>query len=589
VIGRTLSHYRIHEELSRGGMGIVYRALDTKLDRDVAVKVLPPELTADETRLRRFIQEAKVAASIHHPHVATIHEIDEGDGVHFIVMELIDGEKLSSVLARGPLPPPRALELATEVVEGLSRAHEKGIVHRDLKPANIMVTADGHVKIIDFGLAKLVEHLDRVKSDVETGLRGETDPGQVLGTVSYMSPEQARGETVDHRSDLFSFGIVLYEMLVGSVPFRGKSATDTLSAILRDPAPRLSRIENAPELQHVLDRCLAKRLDERYQTAKDLLAELKRLKRDSESGSRAPAAATRRPSPMWLLAPLSLAAAFALLWLWMADGYEPRVLRTIPITNAPGPELDPAISPDGAFVAYAAGPLGDTKIYVQQVAGGRPVALTEDLSGTHRLPRWSPDGTRILFRRETQDQFEHYAVPALGGAPLRFPWSATDAAWSPDGERIAYATDEGILVTPSGGGDVLRVTDTRVHQNADETPSTVAWSPDGTRLAFTTGNYLYIDILNIAQSDVWVVPSSGGEATRITEDVFSDFGPVFTSDGKGLLFVSDRGGGRDIYHAALERPDEPLRLTTGLGAHLISLSRDGGKLAYSVVSLRQNL
>ena len=286
MIGRSLSHYEIQEELSRGGMGVVYRALDTKLDRDVALKVLPLELVADEARLRRFVQEAKAAASIHHPHIATIYEIDHADGVHFIAMELIDGEKLSDVVARGPVPVSRVLELATEMAEGLSKAHEKGVVHRDLKPANTMVTEDGHVKIIDFGLAKLVDpvaKLDRVSSQAETGLRGETDPGQILGTVSYMSPEQARGETVDHRTDIFSFGVVLYEMLTGKLPFQGKTGTDTLSAILRDPTPRLSSLTGAGEsqMQHVLDRCLAKEPDERYQTAKDLLAELKRLKRDS--------------------------------------------------------------------------------------------------------------------------------------------------------------------------------------------------------------------------------------------------------------------------------------------------------------------
>ena len=195
MIGRTLSHYEIKEELSRGGMGVVYRAVDTKLDREVAIKVLPPELMADETRRHRFVQEAKAAAAIHHPHIATIHEIDEAGGVHFIVMELIEGEKMSELLARDRLSVARTLELTVEIAEGLSRAHEKGVVHRDLKPANIMITVDGHVKIIDFGLAKLIEPLRRVAGDgseAETGVRTETDPGQILGTVSYMSPEQAR-------------------------------------------------------------------------------------------------------------------------------------------------------------------------------------------------------------------------------------------------------------------------------------------------------------------------------------------------------------------------------------------------------------
>jgi serine/threonine protein kinase len=283
-------------------MGVVYRALDTKLEREVAVKVLPPELVADESRRRRFVQEAKAAAAIHHPHIATIHEIDEFEGVHFIAMELIEGEKLSELLAREHLSVSRTLALVRELAEGLSKAHEKHVVHRDLKPGNIMVTRDGHIKIIDFGLAKLVEPLRpraSGESEAETGVR-ETDPGQVLGTVSYMSPEQARGEAVDHRSDIFSFGIVLYEMLTGKLPFRGKTGTDILTAILRDPVPRLSSVENADELQHLVHRCLAKDPEERYQTTKDLLADVRRVQRDTESGARAVAAAPPRRRILWL-------------------------------------------------------------------------------------------------------------------------------------------------------------------------------------------------------------------------------------------------------------------------------------------------
>ncbi len=210
MIGRTLSHYKVLEELSRGGMGIVYRALDVKLDREVALKVLPPELVADPERKRRFIQETKAAAKLNHPHIGMVFEIDEADGVTFIAMELIRGEQLKDIINRERLPLARALELAIEVAEGLAIAHEKGIVHRDLKPANVMVTEQGHPKIIDFGLAKLVEPLAGEGSDVETAIRGETDPGKVLGTVSYMSPEQARGAKVGHRSDIFSFGITLF-------------------------------------------------------------------------------------------------------------------------------------------------------------------------------------------------------------------------------------------------------------------------------------------------------------------------------------------------------------------------------------------
>src|SRR3989449_4043127 len=247
-------------------MGVVYRALDTRLGREVALKVLPPELVADPERRQRFVQEARAASALEHPHIAVIHEIDEADGVSFMAMELIRGEKLSDVLARGVLPAGRALEIGAEVAEGLARAHDKGIVHRDLKPANVMLTEDGHAKIIDFGLAKLVDALEMLSGDSggETIVKAETDPGMVLGTVSYMSPEQARGGKVDHRSDVFSFGVLLHEMLAGRPPFKGHTGLDTMHAILHDPVPPLPSlggsvsVEAIRDVQRILAKCLAK-------------------------------------------------------------------------------------------------------------------------------------------------------------------------------------------------------------------------------------------------------------------------------------------------------------------------------------------
>ena len=297
MVGRTLSHYKILAEISRGGMGIVYRALDTKLDREVAIKVLPPELVSDAERRRRFVQEAKAAASLHHPHIATVFEIDDADGVTFIAMELIEGDKLSDVLARERLPLGRSLELATEVAEGLARAHAKGIVHRDLKPANIMLTEDGHAKVIDFGLAKLVEPLSGDDSQASTALReGGTDPGKVMGTVSYMSPEQARGIEVDHRTDVFTLGTMIYEMTTGQPPFRGATGADTMSAILGKPAPPLPALgqdvstEASADLQRLIEKCLAKDPANRYQGMKDLVVDLRAVRRRLESASIAPAA-----------------------------------------------------------------------------------------------------------------------------------------------------------------------------------------------------------------------------------------------------------------------------------------------------------
>jgi serine/threonine protein kinase/tetratricopeptide (TPR) repeat protein len=326
MIGRTLSHYKVLEELSRGGMGIVYRALDVKLDREVALKVLPPELVADPERKRRFVQEAKAAAKLNHPHIGMVFEIDDADGTTFIAMELIEGEKLKDIISEQRLPLTRTLGLATEVAEGLARAHDKGIVHRDLKPANVMVTEDRHAKIIDFGLAKLVEPLAGAGSDIETLTRGETDPGKVMGTVSYMSPEQARGRTIDHQSDIFSFGIVLHELVTGQTPFKGESGVETLNAILKNPTPRLSGLgpdvpdEAAFEIQHLLDKCLAKDPSERYQTIKDTAVDIRAARRHLESGSVAPVVNPARRKP-WLFAAagaLVLAAASVFLFLQLS-------------------------------------------------------------------------------------------------------------------------------------------------------------------------------------------------------------------------------------------------------------------------------
>jgi serine/threonine protein kinase len=299
LIGRTLSRYEILEEISRGGMGVVYRARDVRLNRDVALKVLPADLVADPARRSRFVQEAQAASSLEHPHIAVIHEIDEVDGVYFIAMELVRGDQLSDLIARGALPAGRALDLAVEIAEGLARAHDKGIVHRDLKPANVMLTEDGHAKIIDFGLAKLVEALSG-DSDGQTVLKNETDPGMVLGTVTYMSPEQARGGRVDHRSDIFSFGVVLHEMITGRPPFHGKTGIDTMHAILHDAVPPLPPLgpsataEATGDVQRLLEKCLAKDPDSRYQGMRDIVVDLRAARRRLESTTMAPVSVVGR-------------------------------------------------------------------------------------------------------------------------------------------------------------------------------------------------------------------------------------------------------------------------------------------------------
>jgi len=323
MIGRHLSHYRILEELSRGGMGVVYRALDVKLEREVAIKVLPSDLVADAERRRRFEHEARAASKLNHPHIAVVYEIDEADGLTFIAMELVRGGTLADAMAGEGLAPARALDVAIDVAEGLAAAHERGVVHRDLKPSNIMLTEEGRAKIIDFGLAKLVEPASEA-SESETLLKNDTEPGMVIGTVCYMSPEQARGSKVDARSDVFAFGVVLYESLAGRTPFRGATRMDTLSAILKDLAPPLPLLrpevpaEAHAELQRVLDRCLARDPDSRYQSMKEVARDVRAARRRLES---APTPAPANGSPRLLLVEDEYALARGLMDNFRAEGY----------------------------------------------------------------------------------------------------------------------------------------------------------------------------------------------------------------------------------------------------------------------------
>jgi two-component system LytT family response regulator len=303
MIGKTLSHYEVLEEIGRGGMGVVYRALDTTLGREVALKVLGPAAGRDAEQERRLRQEARATASLAHPAVSVVYEIDEADGATFIAMELVRGRPLAALLAGAPLDPARALDLAIEVAEGLGEAHTRGVVHRDLKPKNVMLTESGHAKIIDFGLAKLVRPRPAFESGADTPAWGDTDPGRIVGTAAYMSPEQVRGAEVDARSDLFAFGALVYEMLSGEPAFRRETGVETLHAVLKEPAPRLPEASlgpAAPVLQRVLDRCLAKSPEDRYPSADRLLPELKEARRRLEAAADSderPAPAARQPPP----------------------------------------------------------------------------------------------------------------------------------------------------------------------------------------------------------------------------------------------------------------------------------------------------
>lgn len=340
MIGRTLSHYRIVEELGRGGMGVVYRALDTSLGREVALKVLGPAGGRDGEQERRLRVEARAAAALAHSAVAVVYEIDEADGATFIAMELVRGRPLAVLLAETPLPMERALDVALEVAQGLAEAHARGVVHRDLKPRNVMLTESGHAKIIDFGLAKLLRPRPPFESGADTPDWGDTDPGRILGTAAYMSPEQVRGTEVDARSDVFAFGALLYEMLAGEPAFRRETGVETLHAVLKEPAPRLPAGAPGPAgpvLQRVLDRCLAKSPADRYASAAELVVDLREAKRRLEAGASVPEPSERpAATPRAREAPVPTGPLRVLI----VDDEEPaRVLLREYLTAAGGVEI----------------------------------------------------------------------------------------------------------------------------------------------------------------------------------------------------------------------------------------------------------
>ncbi len=360
LVGQIVGRYQILGEIGRGGMGVVYRALDTTLNREVALKVLPPEVVSDPDRRRRFLREAQTASQLEHAHIGVIHEVGEADGVSFIAMELVRGESLASLIGRHALTPSRALELAAEIAEGLARAHDQGVIHRDLKPANVMVTDDGHAKIIDFGLAKAIE--SETTPEAAT-IAASTDLGSIKGTAAYMSPEQTRGAKLDARSDIFSFGVVLYQMLSGRLPFQAPSYVDTLHAIVHDPTPPLTLAgTNAPvaerdDLQRILDKCLTKDPAARYQTARDLVVDLRDARRRLDSplsstvaGAAAPVAPESRWSATipWLAAVIVAAAGLGYWWMHrapaapppIAPGGRPSVAVLYFQNNTGSPQLD---------------------------------------------------------------------------------------------------------------------------------------------------------------------------------------------------------------------------------------------------------
>jgi serine/threonine-protein kinase len=584
--------YALERELGQGGMATVYLARDLRHERQVALKVLRPELAASMGP-ERFLREIKLAAQLQHPHILPLHDSGEASGFLYYVMPYVEGESLRGRLARrGELPVHDAVKILIEIVDALAYAHEHGVVHRDVKPDNVLLSGR-HALVTDFGVAKAVSEA--------TGRQELTTAGVALGTPTYMAPEQAIADPgIDHRADIYAVGVVGYELIVGHPPFTGRPAQEILAAhVMQPPQPLCSQRPACPSaLEAVIMRCLEKRPADRWQSADELLAQLEPLA--TPSGGTTPtmtrpvetlSGPARRPARWKWMAPAGalLAIGVGLAVIFNRPPTELQLGRRTQLTLDPGVELDPAVSPDGKLVAYTAGPLGQTRLYVRQVEGATPVAITSADAGFARIPQWSPDGGRLLFQSARGLE----VVPALGGpARLLAPMpqgSWTDGTWSPDGRSIAVALGDSVYARPAEGGAA------RGLARLPEAHSCV-WSPDGRWIACVSGNRRFVgneDFGNIAVSSVWVVPATGGAPIRISQDEALNTSPAWLPGGRSLLYVSDRDGGRDIYRVALGRDGRaeraPTRLTTGLNAAQVSVSADGRRLAYAVFTQSSNV
>ena len=643
--GQILGSYRILSILGRGGMGEVYLAEDTRLGRKVALKFLPSSLAADQDRLRRFEREARAASALNHPNILTIYEIGSADSRQFIATEYVDGETLRQRIVHSRLSVTEALEIAIQAASALAAAHQAGIVHRDIKPENIMLRRDGYVKVVDFGLAKLAQTTNiPIDTSQPTALQTDTGTGMVMGTTTYMSPEQARGLTVDARSDIWSLGVVIYEMVAARPPFEGDTRSDILVSILdREPVSLINVSSAVPEpLEWIVAKALTKERDDRYQTAREILSDLRRLKQrldldaaqkrstpaphaaedshetDAVYRSRPQEAATDETSPMretvphvvatsrWprnrlTLVALTLVVALVIGLFWVIRRFgrtdtreegktSSEVLRTTQITFSPGLDGFPSLSPDAKSVVYSSDQNGSFEIYIKQLTpGGGELQLTND--GQQNLqPSWSPDGQRIAYYSKSRGGI--WVVSALGGSPKQLTETGARPAWSSDGSMIAFQSGtpgeaftsrtlppSTIWIAPSQGGVPRQITQEGNPPGGHASPS---WSPDGKRIAFEASDYIF--------SSIWSVAVAGGEPKKIAEGS----NPIYAPDGRHIYSQGGRVAG--LLKLQLSPSGEPIGEATpvsgagpGTGLTNPTISVDGKKIVYSALRTSSNL